>query len=237
MRVATWNIARGRPQGGGEPPLAPVAAGIRALRADLVALQEVDRDLGGGQADKPEAIAKEFGPGWFSEFTPALEGNGSHQPGGPAKGNLLLSRLPLREVERLPFSPPDGGEERIALLATIQVESRPVTVAAVQLSSEEKRNGGELWELQRVLEGRLAPRLLIGDLNMRSPELRQASRRGWPEATRERTPESSSPGAQVGHVLYNDPAGVLQVLDSRVLPVPVKSYALVVNLVVSAPSG
>jgi hypothetical protein len=37
--------------------------------------------------------------------------------------------------------------------------------------------------------------------------------------------------------LYNDPAGVLQVLDSRVLPVPVKSYALVVNLVVSAPSG
>jgi hypothetical protein len=56
-------------------------------------------------------------------------------PDGPAYGNLLVSRLPLAAVEHLRFPPAGGGEQRTAILGSIQVGSRSVTVAATHLSN------------------------------------------------------------------------------------------------------
>jgi hypothetical protein len=51
------------------------------------------------------------------------------------------------------------------------VGSRPVTVAAGQLSNKQGQNVRQLPELQQVAAGRVAPRLLVGDLNLPSTVL------------------------------------------------------------------
>ena len=62
LRVATWNIAGGCREGTSVVDLAAVLAGIRALDADLLAVQEVDRQLArSDRADQPRAIAQARG--------------------------------------------------------------------------------------------------------------------------------------------------------------------------------
>jgi hypothetical protein len=105
------------------------------------------------------------------------------------------------------FPPAGGGEQRTALLGTIQVGSRPVTVAAGHLSNRQGHNVRQLRELQGLTGSRAAPRLLVGDLNLPSAVLLLASRRGWPETGRGRTWPNSAPTQQLDHILRNDPAG------------------------------
>ena len=188
-----------------------VAAGIQALNVDLLAVQEVGRTLAdSGRADQPALIAQALGVGWFRSYAPALVGDdfrplAGPDPGGPAYGNLLVSRLPLAEVEQLRFPPTGGGEQRTALLASIQVGARPVTVAATHLSNKRGHNLRQLRELQQLAGSRMAPRLLVGDLNLPSTVV-VASRRGWPEIGG-RTWPNSHPTQQLDHVLWNNPAG------------------------------
>jgi endonuclease/exonuclease/phosphatase family metal-dependent hydrolase len=167
LRVATWNIAGARRQQTNQVDLDAVMAGVRALGVDLLAVQEVDRTLArSGRADQPAVIAQALGAGWFWSFAPALVGDdfrplADPDPGGPAYGNLLVSRLPLEQVEQLRFPPAGGGEQRTAILASIQVGSRPVTVAATHLSNRQGHNVRQLRELQQVAGSRAAPRLLV----------------------------------------------------------------------------
>jgi endonuclease/exonuclease/phosphatase family metal-dependent hydrolase len=113
-----------------------VVAGVRALEVDLLAVQDVDRTQArSGRADQPAVIAQALGADWFWSYAPALVGDdfrplSGPDPGGPAYGNLLVSRLPLEQVEHLRFPPAGGGEQRTALLGTTPVGSRLVTVAA-----------------------------------------------------------------------------------------------------------
>ena len=152
-------------------------------------------------------------------------------PGGPAYGNLLVSRLPLTAMEHLRFPPAGGGEQRTALLGSIQVASRSVTVAATHLSNRQGHNVRQLRELQQVAASRAAPRLLVGDLNMPSTVLLLASRRGWPETGRGRTFPNSAPTQQLDHILRNDPAGVVRPRAAMVVAAPVSDHrALVVEL-------
>jgi hypothetical protein len=60
-------------------------------------------------------------------------------------------------------------------------------------------------ELQQLAGSRVAPRLLVGDLNPPSTVV-VASRRGWPEIGG-RTWPNSHPTQQLDHVLWNNPAG------------------------------
>jgi endonuclease/exonuclease/phosphatase family metal-dependent hydrolase len=241
LRVATWNIAGARREQTNQVDLDAVVAGVRALGVDLLAVQEVDRQLArSGRADQPTVIAQALGAGWFWSFAPALVGDdfrplSGPDPGGPAYGNLLVSRLPLAAVEHLRFPPAGGGEQRTAILASIQVGSRPVTVAATHLSNRQGHNVRQLRELQQLAGSRAAPRLLVGDLNMPSTVLLLASRRGWPETGRGRTWPNSAPTQQLDHILRNDPAGAVQPRGARVAAAPVSDHrALVVELDIAA---
>ena len=241
LRVATWNIAGARREGTGEVDLDGVVTGVQALGADLLAVQEVDRELArSGRADQPAVIAEALGAGWFWSYAPALVGDDfrpldGSDPGGPAYGNLLVSRLPLAAVEHLRFPPAGGGEQRTALLGTIQVGSRSLTVAGTHLSNKQGHSVCQLRELQAAAAARAAPRLLLGDLNMPSTVLLLASRRGWPETGRGRTFPNSSPTQQLDHVLRNDPAGVVRPRGARVTAAPVSDHrALVVELDIAA---
>jgi len=240
LRVATWNIAGARRERTGEVDLAAVLAGVRALGIDLLAVQEVDRELARShRADQARSIVEALGPDWFWSYAPALVGDDYRpllgpDPGGPAYGNVLLSRLPLEGVEHLRFPPAGGGEQRTALVATIRVGSRPLTVAATHLSNKRGQNVRQLRDLQGVLAAQPAPRLLLGDLNLPSTALLLASRRGWPEAGLGRTFPASRPTQQLDHVLRNDPAEVIHPRGDRVATAPVSDHrALVVDLEVA----
>jgi hypothetical protein len=144
--------------------------------------------IGPGSAPAGLQPAPGSGADWFWSYAPALVGDdfrplSGPDPGGPAYGNLLVSRLSLAAVEHLRFPPAGGGEQRTALLATIPVGSRPVTVAATHLSNKQGHNVRQLRELQGLAGSRAAPRLLVGDLNLPSTVLLFASRRaitaGW----------------------------------------------------------
>jgi endonuclease/exonuclease/phosphatase family metal-dependent hydrolase len=237
LRVATWNIAGARREQTNQVDLDAVLTAVRALGADLLAVQEVDRNLArSGRADQPAVIAQALGADWFWSYAPALVGDDFRplvgpDPGGPAYGNLLVSRLPLAAVEHLRFPPAGGGEQRTALLATIQVGSRSLTVAGTHLSNKQGHNVRQLRELQGLAAARAAPRLLVGDLNLPSTVLLLASRRGWPETGRGRTFPNSAPTQQLDHVLRNDPAGVIRPRGARVAAAPVSDHrARVVEL-------
>jgi endonuclease/exonuclease/phosphatase family metal-dependent hydrolase len=241
LRVGTWNIAGARREGTNRVDLDAVVAGVRALGVDLLAVQEVDRQLArSGRTDQPAMIAQALGTDWFWSYAPALVGDdfrplSGPDPGGPAYGNLLVSRLPLERVEHLRFPPAGGGEQRSALLASIQVGSRSVTAAATHLSNRQGHNVRQLRELQALAGSRAAPRLLVGDLNLPSTVLLFASRGGWPETGRGRTWPHSAPTQQLDHVLRNDPAGVIRPRGTRVVAAPVSDHrALVVELDIAA---
>jgi endonuclease/exonuclease/phosphatase family metal-dependent hydrolase len=241
LRVASWNIAGARRERTDQVDLDAVVAGVRTLAADLLAVQEVDRQLArSGRADQPAVIAQALGADWFWSYAPALIGDdfrplSGPDPGGPAYGNLLVSRLPLAGVEHLRFPPAGGGEQRTALVGTVQVGSRLVTVAATHLSNKQGHNVRQLRELQGLAASRVAPRLLVGDLNMPSTVLLLASRRGWPETGRGRTFPNSAPTQQLDHILRNDPAGVVRPRGARVAAAPVSDHrALVVELDIAA---
>jgi hypothetical protein len=165
--------------------------------------------------------SRQFGAGQAGDDFRPLSGP---DPGGPAYGNLLVSRLPLAGVEHLRFPPAGGGEQRTALLGTIQVGSRPVTVAATDLSNRQGHNARQLRELQGLTASRAAPRLLAGDLNMPSTVLLVASRPGWPETGRGPHLAHSTPTKRLDHILRDDPAGVDRPRGARVVAAPVSDH-------------
>ncbi|HZD70859.1 MAG TPA: endonuclease/exonuclease/phosphatase family protein, partial [Actinomycetes bacterium] len=112
LRAVTWNTRGCRTREGDRVDLDLTAATLRSLDADLVALQEIDREQRrSGGADQARALGDALGMGW--RYAPALLGPADQperwrragpggDPGGPAYGIALLSRLELEEVETIP---------------------------------------------------------------------------------------------------------------------------------------
>ena len=89
-----------------------MAAVIRAMDADLVALQEVDGTPGRG-ADSMQMIELAQAGDYRAIAGPTILGPGRHY------GNALLTRLPVEDVQRLDLSLP-GREPRAAILAHLR---------------------------------------------------------------------------------------------------------------------
>ena len=139
-----------------------VAAAIDALDVDVVAVQEVDRGLPrSGELDQVAELASLLGR--TGVFAPALLGDptlrwirgpgADPDPGGPAYGIGLISRLPLTTVAisalpgggpgkarrrrpdaRRPPIPYRDGEPRAALRVTVEAPWGPVAVTTAHLS-------------------------------------------------------------------------------------------------------
>ena len=218
MRVATWNICGGRTWDRARVDLDLTLATLRRLDADLVALQEVDRDLPrSGRVDQARVLAEALGMAW--RFTPALLGTpGSRDgwqpvelgapddPGGPAYGIALLSRLPLGPVATVRLPRRGGEEPRVAQVAEVALGDRRLTVAGTHLSNTRRSAIGQLRTLQRRLDGLGGPRLLLGDLNLCWPLVRALGFPGWRPLVHRGTFHDRPPGAlrprvQLDHVL------------------------------------
>ena len=158
LRLATWNIHRGRPLDGPED-LAATLADLASVAPDLAALQEV----GGSPAlaDDPADQAAELadGLGLASLFV-GTERRWWHEH----LGNALLTNVPPGEVHRVPLPGTQGKKYRQAALTTVPLGGGTVRVLSVHLDHRVDRER----QLAAVLDLFLAlerPAVLLGDLN------------------------------------------------------------------------
>lgn len=155
--VATYNIRHGEGMDS-VVDLNRTAAAIRALNADVIALQEVDvNTVRTGKIDQPDSLAKLLGMDVrFAAFMPYQGGQ---------YGLAILSRHPIvgDEVLRLP----DGNEPRVALLVRVARQGETVVVVNVHFDWVED----DAFRVQQatVVRDRLLqerrPFVLLGDFN------------------------------------------------------------------------
>ena len=242
LKVATWNIFAGRTWDGSRVDLDLTVATLRRLDADLVAVQEVDRDQARShRADQARQLGEALGMDW--RYAPALLGTpgspegwrapapGVADPGGTAYGIALLSRQPLEETETVLLPQSGRDEPRVALVAGLAGGGGRLTVAGTHLSFVPGPNLAQLRALQRHLDERGGPRLLLGDLNLWWPLVRLASLPGWRPLVRggtfrNRPPGSSGPTVQLDHVLAAGAA--FQPLRTRIVGGPASDHRAVV---------
>lgn len=224
LQVATWNIFGGRTWDGARVDLDLTLATLWRLGADLVALQEVDRDLPrSGRVDQARLLGEALGMAW--RFAPALLGTpggpdwrpaepGSGDPGGAAYGIALLSRLPLGAVETVLLSRRGDEEPRVAQVAEVVMGNSRLTVTGTHLSAVPSSGAGQLRALLRRLDGLGGRRLLLGDLNLCWPLVRVLALPGWRPLVhggtfRNRPGGGRWPRVQLDHVLAAGRGGPL----------------------------
>ncbi|WP_328347057.1 endonuclease/exonuclease/phosphatase family protein [Micromonospora sp. NBC_00421] len=232
MRLATFNLLHGRSLTDGLVDPDRLTAAVHALDADVLALQEVDRDQSrSGHHDLTSIAAHALGapehrfaaavvgtPG--EQFRPLRHDDDGH--GEPCYGIGLISRHPVRtwQVTRLAPAPvrspiyapgPGGGllllrdEPRVVLAAVLDTPHGPLTVAATHLSFVPGWNAYQLRRVVRALRALPGPRILLGDLNLPAGPARLLT--GWRPLARRPTYPAIAPRVQLDHILA-DPRGL-----------------------------
>ena len=214
LTIASSNVHWGRGlRWKGFPPYDVVAA-CTELDADVLALQEswapddgvaqhdlVARALGMHVVAHPLArvtagpkpqIVRALGP----------DDDPTAAPGTGTWGIALLSRQPFRStrVVRLPQLRLDPTS-RAVLLAEIEVEGVPLTVATTHLPHLQMGSPLITGALRRALPPASERALLIGDMNMWSPCIAAMAPRGWRRRGRGRTFPSPYPHSRIDHLL------------------------------------
>ncbi|MGN6253132.1 MAG: endonuclease/exonuclease/phosphatase family protein [Marmoricola sp.] len=238
MRLATFNILNGRSLGDDHVVSARLAEAVRSLDADVLALQEVDRNQPRSDHADLTAVAAEAMGAPEHRFVAALTGSpatwmaadGTEQPDAAAYGIALLSRHPVTawQTVRLPACPvpvplrfagrrrPElvRDEPRVAIVADLVTPQGPLTVAATHLSFLRPWNRLQLRRLVHAVEGR-SPLVLTGDLNM-GPEQAVRTTGMRPLASLPTFP-ADDPTEQIDHLLGRDV--VVRSADAPLLPV------------------
>src|SRR3954447_2585727 len=241
MRVATFNILHGRSPADDRVDVDRFATAVKDLDADVLALQEVDRDqprshladLTAVAADAMGAVAWQCGaaiagtPG--ATWTAAT---GREQPGTAAYGVALLSRYPVRSwqvlhLPRIPFTFPMwlpgphkvivvNEEPRAALVGVVETPRGELTVANTHLSFVPGWNLVQLRRLRRDLAAFPGPLVLMGDLNMTPPTPARVT--GWRPLAGGLTFPVDAPDRQLDHVLLRGSLGEVTGTSAPALP-------------------
>jgi endonuclease/exonuclease/phosphatase family metal-dependent hydrolase len=247
VRIATFNILSGRHPERPGVDVDGFADAVRTIDADVLALQEVDRDQPRSSHVDLTAIAAEAMGATAYRFVPALQGTPDDwlpadrdvAPGVPAYGVALLSRYPVTtwDVIRLPPLPGRtpylwpgallptlvADEPRVAVVAEVDAPGRPLSVATTHVSFLPWSNGRQLRRLTRRLAPANRPLILLGDLNMGPRRTRRLTRM-TPLASHLTFP-SDQPRRQIDHVLAD---GSLVARATRADAMPVSDHRPVV---------
>jgi endonuclease/exonuclease/phosphatase family metal-dependent hydrolase len=227
VTVLVYNIHAGKDTAR-QNNLARVADLVRGTGADLVLLQEVDRNTErSGPQDQPAELARLTG------YSVAFGRTISFQGGD--YGIAVLSRWPIQRDTLIPLTvtaPPgrtaEGREQRGVLLARVAAPGGPLAVLDTHLD----HTGDDVWRVQEIagvlraaatVDARQVPVLVGGDLNAlpESPiheQLRAAGFRDvWPECGTG-DPATFPMGTPVRRIDYLYLAGSVRCLEARVLP-------------------
>lgn len=150
IRVATFNARH-----------ADAANTCRAVDADVIALQELDRHVvRTGFRDQPRALARALR--YEYAFAPA-----KHLGPGGRQCNALYSRHGLSDIQIVELPGPRNLEPRNAIVA----RAGDISVACTHLQHRPRANAKpQLDAVLAVLLARPGPHVLAGDLNLATEE-------------------------------------------------------------------
>ncbi len=158
LKLTSYNIRHGLGLDG-KLDLARTASTLRALEADLIALQEVDVDTKRcGGVNQAEELGRALG--MHASFGAFMDYDGGRY------GMALLSRWPLRSARSVRL--PDGNEPRVALAVALALENgetlHAVNVHFDWVESDAFRHA-QAQRVAEYLRGLDAPYVLLGDFN------------------------------------------------------------------------
>jgi endonuclease/exonuclease/phosphatase family metal-dependent hydrolase len=154
LRIATWNIRAAQ-----SAPVDVLGAEIRAMQADLIALQEVDvRTRRGSFVDEPVELAKILG--FHYVFAASIKWDEGHY------GLAVLSRWPLTKVRRHRLDGSPEAEPRIVLDVTVCAGGRPLRVLNHHADRRTVSRALGFANLRRIIKDDVGRGLLVlADLN------------------------------------------------------------------------
>lgn len=241
MRLASFNILHGRSLDDGRVDIERLAGAVTSLDADVLALQEVDRDQPRSLGADLTAVAAEAMGAADHRFVAALAGTpggtwtaatGDEQPGSAAFGIALLSRYPLLSTRLVRLPAVRAGipmwfhgsrrptwvrdEPRVAVAAVLDGPFGEVTVCTTHLSFIPGWNTRQLRRVVRSLTGTREPVVLMGDLNM--GQRRAAAVTGMRPIASAATFPAVAPKRQLDHVLVRGRLTATGPAEARRLP-------------------
>lgn len=157
IRVGTFNLHHGAPPGRSFDRRGLRRSASR-LGVDLLALQEVDRRVGRSRfCDQARLVASATG-------LHAVFAGARHLGVIGEYGIALLAATQPTAVEVVPL-PSFGAESRVAIVASVELRGRRVSVAATHLQNRAWIAERQLPVVLEHLMPRPGPHLLLGDLN------------------------------------------------------------------------
>ncbi|WP_332818106.1 endonuclease/exonuclease/phosphatase family protein [Sphingopyxis sp.] len=187
LGLATFNIWH---DAGGHWPVRfrLLAAALRAVDADVVALQEVLEDARKGLPNQADTIARELG--YAQVHFVAVEPEGAPR----RYGNAILTRLPVIEVARRKLEP--LSDYRTAIRVRVRTGAGPIDIVATHLAWQTEASAvraEQLADLLAWLPDDGVPLVVMGDFNapqgdpglqaMGPPRFESALPRGAAETT------------------------------------------------------
>lgn len=195
MRIASFNVQHGRTAAGAVATRV-LAEYCASLRADLLALQEVDVGVPrSGRVDQAAVVAQ-------AAAMRCVFGQACRVALVGRYGNALLARGELSDVEVLALPHLVRGERRSAVLATARVGATALSVAATHLSIERAEALEQLDAVLGALAGRPHPLVAVGDWNLGAADVAPVLERHGLELADPRvaTFPADAPRARIDHV-------------------------------------
>ena len=153
-RIVTWNIHAAR-----LAPLEEIAAELKAMQADVIALQEVDvRVRRTDFVDEPAALAAALG--YHYVFAASIKWDEGDY------GLAVLSRWPLAEFRRYRLDATSAEEPRIALEVTVCAAGRPLRIFNHHADGRAASRDAGFSALREIVRGDVGHGVLVlGDFN------------------------------------------------------------------------
>lgn len=210
MRVATFNARHGAGRLGITFHRRLVET-CRALDADVLALQEVDRCvMRSWFRDQPALVASRLG---LEHATAPAK----RTPVGGRQCNALCARGVVGDVDVVELPGHSGAERRVALLATVFLPGVELSVACTHLQHGPPA-GAQLDAVVDALSRRPRPRLLLGDLNLGPAQVEpRLARAGLHAVDSGPTFPAPEPRRRIDWIARSDDVGVVHAAVVRPL--------------------